>query len=144
MRKQAGVGLAVEYLNRFEIYLLNTAADTARFIRDVNHPRCRMMYDTFHANIEEKSPAEAIRTAAPLMALVHISENDRSTPGTGNIPWSATFDAPARSDLQRLAGGRSIWAWRCRPWLPRRKSGAACIKAKSNWPATRWPSCAAK
>jgi len=51
-----------------------------------------MMYDTFHANIEEKSPAEAIRTAAPQMALVHISENDRSTPGTGNIPWKATFD----------------------------------------------------
>ncbi|HEX3997619.1 MAG TPA: sugar phosphate isomerase/epimerase [Pirellulales bacterium] len=91
--KQAGVGLAVEYLNRFECYLLNTAADMARFIREVNHPSCRMMYDTFHANIEEKSPAEAIRTAAPLMALVHISENDRSTPGTGNIPWSATYDA---------------------------------------------------
>jgi D-psicose/D-tagatose/L-ribulose 3-epimerase len=91
--KQAGVGLAVEYLNRFECYLLNTAADMARFIRDVNHPSCRTMYDTFHANIEEKSPAEAIRTAAPNMALVHISENDRSTPGTGNVPWTATFDA---------------------------------------------------
>jgi D-psicose/D-tagatose/L-ribulose 3-epimerase len=89
---QAGVGLAVEYLNRFECYLLNTAADSARFIRDVSHPSCRMMYDTFHANIEEKSPAEAIRTAAPHTALVHISENDRSTPGTGNIPWTATFD----------------------------------------------------
>jgi D-psicose/D-tagatose/L-ribulose 3-epimerase len=89
---KVGVGLAVEYLNRFECYLLNTAADSARFIRDVNHPSCRMMYDTFHANIEEKSPAEAIRTAAPQMALVHISENDRSTPGTGNIPWKATFD----------------------------------------------------
>ena len=24
---------------------------------------------------------------------MHISENDRSTPGTGNIPWTATFDA---------------------------------------------------
>ncbi len=89
---KVNVTLSVEYLNRFEIYLLNTAADMARFVREVNHPNCRMMYDTFHANIEEKSPADAIRTAAPLMALVHISENDRSTPGTGNIPWKTTFD----------------------------------------------------
>ncbi len=52
-----------------------------------------MMYDTFHANIEEKSPAEAIRTAAPYLVHVHISENDRSTPGQGGVNWAANFDA---------------------------------------------------
>jgi D-psicose/D-tagatose/L-ribulose 3-epimerase len=88
-----GVMLAVEYLNRFETYLLNTAADTARFIHEVDHPNCRMMYDTFHANIEEKSPADAIRTCAPYLAHVHISENDRSTPGGGGVNWEANFDA---------------------------------------------------
>ncbi|MGD9644326.1 MAG: sugar phosphate isomerase/epimerase family protein [Pirellulales bacterium] len=85
------VTLACEYLNRFECYLLNSAADTARFVRDVNHPSCRMMYDTFHANIEEKNVPAAIRTAAPQLAHVHISENDRSTPGKGLVDWSATF-----------------------------------------------------
>jgi len=88
---KSGVMLGIEYLNRFECYLLNSAADTVRFVRDVDHPNCRMMYDTFHANIEEKSPAEAIRTCAPYTIHVHISENDRSTPGEGNIPWSETF-----------------------------------------------------
>jgi D-psicose/D-tagatose/L-ribulose 3-epimerase len=87
-----GVTLGVEYLNRFECYFLNCAADTVRFIRDVNHPNCRMMYDTFHANIEEKNIAEAIRAAAPYTVHVHVSENDRSTPGQGNIPWDITFD----------------------------------------------------
>ncbi len=88
-----GVMLGVEYLNRFECYFLNTAVDAVRFIRDVNHPSCRMMYDTFHANIEEKNPAEAIRTCADYTVHVHISENDRSTPGQGSIPWDATFKA---------------------------------------------------
>jgi D-psicose/D-tagatose/L-ribulose 3-epimerase len=88
-----GTTLAVEYLNRFETYLLNSAADTVRFVKQVDHPNCRMMYDTFHANIEEKSPAEAIRTCAPYLAHVHISENDRSTPGTGGVNWQANFDA---------------------------------------------------
>jgi len=90
--KSAGVMLAVEYLNRFETYFLTCAAETARFIKEVNHPNCRMMYDTFHANIEEKAIAEAIRTAAPYTVHVHISENDRSTPGEGHVPWKETFD----------------------------------------------------
>jgi D-psicose/D-tagatose/L-ribulose 3-epimerase len=88
-----GVTLAVEYLNRFETYFLTCAADTARFISAVNHPNCRMMYDTFHANIEEKNVREAILTAAPHTVHVHISENDRSTPGRGGVRWQETFDA---------------------------------------------------
>src|SRR5262249_32517675 len=41
-----GIKLAVEYLNRFEIYFLTTAAQTVRFVRAVNHPYCKMMYDS--------------------------------------------------------------------------------------------------
>ena len=90
--QQASVMLGVEYLNRFETYLLNCAADTIRFIKEVDQPHCRMMYDTFHANIEEKSIEGAIRESAPLTVHVHISENDRSTPGAGNVDWATTFD----------------------------------------------------
>jgi D-psicose/D-tagatose/L-ribulose 3-epimerase len=49
------------------------------------------MYDTFHANIEEKDIAEAIRTCAKETVHVHISENDRSTPGEGHVDWKTTF-----------------------------------------------------
>ncbi|MDA1048917.1 MAG: sugar phosphate isomerase/epimerase [Planctomycetota bacterium] len=87
-----GVTLGVECLNRFETYLLNTHADSARFVKEVDHPNCRMMYDTFHANIEEKNIADAIRSCADVCCHVHISENDRSTPGTGNVRWAENFD----------------------------------------------------
>jgi len=87
------VTLGLEYLNRFECYLLNTAADGVRFCRDVDHPRCRMMYDTFHSHIEEKNTPAAIRALRGRLAHVHISENDRSTPGSGNVRWAETFDA---------------------------------------------------
>ena len=89
---QVQVMLGVEPLNRFETYLLNTHADAARFAREVAHPQCRVMYDTFHANIEEKSIPEAIRACADVLCHVHISENDRSTPGKGNIRWAENFD----------------------------------------------------
>ncbi len=87
----AGVTLVVEYLNRFECYFLNSAADTARFVKEINHPAVRMMYDTFHANIEEKNVAAAIKVCAPVMVHVHISANDRSTPGEGQVDWDSTF-----------------------------------------------------
>lgn len=90
--EKCGVTLAIEYLNRFECYLLNSAADGARFVRDVNHPRCKMMYDTFHSHIEEKCTKAAIRALKGCLAHVHISENDRSTPGAGNVRWKKTFD----------------------------------------------------
>jgi D-psicose/D-tagatose/L-ribulose 3-epimerase len=90
--EKAGVKLGIEYLNRFECYFLNTAADGARFVREVDNPACGMMYDTFHSHIEEKSVAEAIRALKGCLVHVHISENDRSTPGQGNVRWAESFD----------------------------------------------------
>jgi D-psicose/D-tagatose/L-ribulose 3-epimerase len=91
--QKAGIKLAIEYLNRFECYFLTTAADTRALVKRVNHPHFRMMYDTFHANIEEKSPAKAIAECADSFIHVHISENDRGTPGTGMVHWDETFKA---------------------------------------------------
>jgi len=89
---KVGIMLGVEPLNRFETYLLNSAADGARFVREVGHPNCRLMYDTFHANIEEKNVTAAVKSCADVLVHVHISENDRSTPGAGDIRWDETFD----------------------------------------------------
>ncbi len=100
--EQAGVTLAIEYLNRFEIYLLNCAADAARFVRDVKHPNFRMMYDTFHANIEEKSITEALEACKDVLVHIHVSENDRSTPGKGGVNWKETWAGLRKIDYQGL------------------------------------------
>ncbi len=120
--EEHGVTIALEYLNRFEMYLTTSAADLARLVRRVDHPRIRMMYDTFHAHIEEKDPADAIRSCADVLVHVHLSENDRSTPGAGQVAWDETFAAlrevgydgwlviEAFGDaLPELAGATKIW-----------------------------------
>jgi D-psicose/D-tagatose/L-ribulose 3-epimerase len=89
----AGVVLAEEVVNRFELYHLNTLDQGIRLVDEVDHPNCRIHLDTFHAHIEEKDPAAAIRRAGKRIAHVHISENDRGVPGTGSVAWDATFDA---------------------------------------------------
>jgi D-psicose/D-tagatose/L-ribulose 3-epimerase len=93
---RAGVTLVFEFLNRFEIYLLNDTAQTARYARCVARPNVGVHYDTFHAHIEEKDPAFAIENAGSAIRHVHVSENDRSTPGRGQVRWAETFSALKR------------------------------------------------
>jgi len=120
--KQAGVPMALEYLNRFEHYFINDTASAARFIDEVNHPSFKLHYDTFHANIEEKKIPEAIRAGGKRIVHVHISENDRSTPGEGHVHWDETFQTLAEIGydgwlmieafgcaLPEIAGATCIW-----------------------------------
>lgn len=116
------IAFALEFLNRFEIYLLNSAADTGRYVDQLARPNVGIHYDTFHAHIEEKDPAAAIRASGSAIRHVHISENDRSTPGAGQVRWSESFDALKAIDydgwltieafggtLPSLAAATKIW-----------------------------------
>jgi D-psicose/D-tagatose/L-ribulose 3-epimerase len=91
------IKLAVEPLNRFECYVLNTVADSADVVRQVNEPNYGLLYDTFHANIEEKDPVGVIAPNIAQINHVHFSENDRGTPGKGHVPWAATTKALKQS-----------------------------------------------
>ena len=125
------VRFALEALNRFECYFLNTMAQLADYLDDVNHPAVKAMYDTFHANIEEKDPVGAIQTIKKHMIHVHISENDRGTPGKGHVPWQATYKALQAANydnwitieafgraMPELAAATRVW----RDFFPSRES----------------------
>lgn len=90
---QANITLALESLNRFECYLCNTVEQLAHLVRLADHPNVRAMFDTHHANIEEKNFSAALKTIAPYLAHVHISENDRGTPGDGQVRFDEAFAA---------------------------------------------------
>jgi D-psicose/D-tagatose/L-ribulose 3-epimerase len=88
-----GVTIAIEPLNRFETFFLNTAADAAALCDEVNHPNIGILFDTFHANIEEKDIANGYRTVARHLKHVHTCENDRGIPGSGHVEWKSVFEA---------------------------------------------------
>jgi D-psicose/D-tagatose/L-ribulose 3-epimerase len=117
-----GVDMAVEPLNRFETYFLNTLADACQLAREVGSPRMKVMIDTFHTNIEEKDLYAAYKSTAGLVAHVHISENDRGVPGTGHINYPLLFKALKEmkydrwlviesfsSTVPEIASAASIW-----------------------------------
>ncbi len=90
---EANIMLAVEALNRFESYFLNLTDDAAAYARRVGHQNFGVLYDTFHANIEELDPIGCIGRNIKHIKHVHISENDRGIPGRGHIDWPGTFKA---------------------------------------------------
>jgi D-psicose/D-tagatose/L-ribulose 3-epimerase len=88
-----GVTLAIEPLNRFETYFLNTAADGTALAEQIDHPNIGILFDTFHANIEEKDISAGFRTIGKHLKYVHTCENDRGIPGSGHIEWENIFRA---------------------------------------------------
>ena len=87
----AGVMLSFEPLNRFETYFVNTAEDGAALAQAVDHPSFRILYDTFHNNIESKDPIASLRQLRDFVGNIHIAENDRGIPGQGHIDFAAVF-----------------------------------------------------
>jgi D-psicose/D-tagatose/L-ribulose 3-epimerase len=126
---QAGITLALEALNRFECYLCNTMEQLSRLVKTANHPNVKAMFDTHHANIEEKNFDRAISTIAPMLAHVHISENDRGTPGDGQVRFDDAFanlaelnyrgwltiEAFSRNDPD-FANSIGVWREYSKPW----------------------------
>jgi D-psicose/D-tagatose/L-ribulose 3-epimerase len=91
-----GILIAVEAMNRFEAHCLNTMDQLVAYLDRVDHPAVTGMFDTFHANIEERDPAAAITRSLRRIAHVQISENDRGTPGRGPLQCGAIFAALKR------------------------------------------------
>src|SRR5438876_759926 len=52
-----------------------------------------LLLDTYHMNIEEKSPADAIRLAGERLVHVHASASDRGTPGADHLDWPAIAES---------------------------------------------------
>jgi len=122
-----GVTLALEPLNRFETSFINLTAQALELMRLIDSPRVKLMMDTFHANIEEKSLGKAIEAAGQNLVHVHANENDRGTPGTGHVAWNeiaaalkkVKFDGTLviesfSTEVKEIARAAAVW----RPLAP--------------------------
>jgi D-psicose/D-tagatose/L-ribulose 3-epimerase len=117
-----GVILCVEPLNRFETSFINLAEQAIEVVDRVDNPACQIMLDTFHMNIEEKSPGDAIRATGSRLKQLHSCESDRGTPGSGNVAWDdvaqalhdINYDGPVviesfTPEVKSIARAAAIW-----------------------------------
>ena len=87
------ITLCLEYLNRFESYLVSCADELYALVEQINHPYVEIMFDTFHANIEEVSTADAIRRIAKKTPHIQLSESTRGILGEGQVNWPSILQA---------------------------------------------------
>ncbi|MCS5730132.1 sugar phosphate isomerase/epimerase [Herbiconiux moechotypicola] len=95
---EAGILIGLEYVNRYESNLLNTAAQTREFIGELEARGAQnvlLHIDTFHVNGEELSQAAAVHDAGSALGYIHASENHRGQLGTGSNDWPGLFSALA-------------------------------------------------
>ncbi|MCF2946530.1 sugar phosphate isomerase/epimerase [Paraglaciecola aquimarina] len=85
--EQAQVTLCLEFLNRFECYLMNTVSQAKQIVDAVKSPFIGIHYDTHHAHIEESNLTTAIRAAGDSIKHVHFSESHRGMLGQGLVDW---------------------------------------------------------
>jgi D-psicose/D-tagatose/L-ribulose 3-epimerase len=117
-----GVVMGLEPLNRFETSFINLASQAIEVIDRVDNPACKIMLDTFHMNIEEKSLGDAIRATGPRLVQLHSCENDRGAPGSGNVDWDGVaqalkdinFEGPVviesfTTTVETIARAAAIW-----------------------------------
>ena len=119
--EEYNVTLAVEPLNRFETFFLNTTEDAVKLCEEINHPKVGILFDTFHANIEEKDIGAALQSGGRHIKHVHTCENDRGIPGSGHVEWPSVFAALKALNYDRWAVIESFGSA-----LPE-IAGAACI-----------------
>ena len=118
---EMNVNLGLEYLNRFENYVVSSADQLYALVKSINHPRVKIMFDTFHAHIEEFDTGEAMLRTADEIGHFQLSENTRATLGEGQVRWDNVF---AALDRMEYKGWLVVEAFT--PLLP-----AACIWRKN-------------
>jgi len=99
--EQKGVLLAVEPINRFESFLVNNVDQGLRFVQEIGSGVVKLHLDTFHMNIEDKDPADAVRKAGDLLINMHISDSNRGPVGHGHTDFKAIIRALKEIGYQR-------------------------------------------
>lgn len=121
--KERQVVLALEMINRYETYFLNTVEEGIAYLEEINHPNIKLHFDTYHANIEEKDMKRSLQSGGDAIYHVHVSENDRGIPGSGHIDWHRVKEGLQDIDYNRwitvenfvIANcevGRDTFTWR--------------------------------
>ncbi len=116
--------IAIEPINRFETDLINTTEDVKRMVKDIDHPAAKILLDSFHMTLEEKSLKKSIETAGSDLIHFQVSENYRGAPGSGQTRWE---DIKAGLESINYHGSVSIESF-----TPEVKelAGAVCIWKK--------------
>lgn len=88
-----GVAVLLEPLNRYESNALPQQVHGASVVRELGGKGVRLMSDVFHMSIEEPDMPATIRACGDVIGHVHLADNTRKEPGSGDVAWPAIMAA---------------------------------------------------
>lgn len=91
--QKKGVIVILEPINRYETILLNRGDEVYDFIvNDLGNPdSIGILWDLFHANIEDRDFAQTIAEIGPKIKHVHVADSNRAFPGYGHTDLDSIF-----------------------------------------------------
>ncbi len=103
-----GVRLVIEPLNRYESDLVNTCAEALEVIERVGAENIGLLFDTFHANIEEPVEEDSIRKCAGRIWHFHVADSNRWHPGAGHLDFPSILKALHASGYRGFVSGEFL------------------------------------
>jgi sugar phosphate isomerase/epimerase len=91
--RSAGVQFLLEPLNRYEAQALNRIEHAAEIIQKIGTGGIAVMADFFHMDIEESDAPASIERVGSLIGHVHLADNQRKEPGSGDLEFVKNFRA---------------------------------------------------
>lgn len=102
---EAGVGIAIEPLNRYETDLIHTVGEGLDLIRKVGADNLGLLLDTFHMNIEEPVIEDSIRICGDRIFHFHVADSNRWYPGAGHLDFDSILRALFSTGYQGFVSG---------------------------------------
>jgi D-psicose/D-tagatose/L-ribulose 3-epimerase len=90
---ERGVTVGIEPVNRYETFLVNTAAQALELMELIGEPNVGIHLDAYHMNIEEDEFRAPVAAVADHLVHFHLSESHRGIPGRGTVDWPAIMGA---------------------------------------------------
>ena len=94
--QEKGVRFAIEAINRYETYFVNTLSKALKLVEEINHPAVGIMADLFHMSIEEGSSVDSLYMIRNHLLHVHIADNTREPAGMGHTDFKEILRALKR------------------------------------------------
>ena len=98
------VTLLLEPINRYETNVINTLEEGVRLIEEIGSKNLKLLPDTFHMNIEEKSIEESILQYKSYIGYVHFADSNRQAPGFGHLDFKKILSTLVEINYRNAIG----------------------------------------
>ena len=102
--QKKGVTLLLEPINRYETNIINTLEEGVRLIEEMGSEYLKLLPDTFHMNIEEKSIEESLFESKSHIGYIHFSDSNRRAPGFGHLDFKKILSTLVKINYRNAIG----------------------------------------